>query len=65
MNTDITALLEGRKSDLSRTHGVAVAVATAGETEEITALLEVRVSDLTKTSGMAVAGATAGATAGA
>ena len=37
---DITALLEGRKSDLSRMHGVAVAAATAGESEELTALLE-------------------------
>ena len=64
VNTDITALLEGRKSDLSRTHGVAGAAATAGETEEITALLEVRESDLTKMNGMAVAGATAGATPG-
>ena len=65
VNTDITTLLEGRKSDFSRTHGVAgAAAATAGESEEITALLEVRESALTKSNGMAVAGATAGATVG-
>ena len=35
VNKEITALLEGRKSDLSRMHGVAVASATAGESRNL------------------------------
>ena len=57
---EITALIEVRESDFSKTDGVAVAAATAGAFATAAALLEVRESDFSKTDGVAVAVATAG-----